>query len=157
MCNLENSLPVTASCFINYLRSLRNLHQLCVAETLGDFQSIIFDFKTNFDFLYEEFNLPMTLKIHVIIHHYSEYFQWTGKTMKYTNAEFTETAHSTFKMSERIHKFKVSRQIGTPIHQELALKSLVWHNSKRAGFVSPAEFRLRTSSPRSSPLPSPHR
>ena len=49
-------------------------------------QSVIFDFKTNFDFLYEEFNLPMTLKIHVIIHHYSEYFQWTGKTMKYTNA-----------------------------------------------------------------------
>ena len=74
LCNLENSLPVTASCFINYLRSLRNLHKLCVAETLGDFQSVIFDFKTNFDFLYEEFNLPMTLKIHVLIDHYSDYF-----------------------------------------------------------------------------------
>ena len=61
-------------------------------------------------------------------------------------------AHSTFKMSERIHKFKITRKIGTPIHKELALKSLVWHNSKRAGYVSPAEFRLRTSSPRSSPL-----
>ena len=94
----------------------------------------------------------MTLKIHVILEHYSDYFQWTGKTMKFTNAEFTETAHSTFKMSERIHKFKITRKIGTPIHKELALKSLVWHNSKRAGYVSPAEFRLRTSSPRSSPL-----
>ena len=64
------------------MRSLRNLHQLCVAEKLGDFQSVIFDFKTNFDFLYEEFNLPMTLKIHVIIDQYSDYFseletQWS--------------------------------------------------------------------------------
>ena len=40
--------------------------------------------------------------------------------MKYTNAEFTETAHSTFKMSERIHKFKITRKIGTPVHEELA-------------------------------------
>ena len=84
----------------------------------------LFDFQTNFEFLYEEFKLPMTLKIHVIIDHYSDYFMWTGKTMKYTNAEFTETAHSTFKMSECIHKFKVTRKIGTPVHKELALKSL---------------------------------
>ena len=99
----------------------------------------------------------MTLKIHVIIDHYSDYFQWTGNTMKYTNAEFTETAHSTFKMSERIHKFKVTSKIGTPVYKELALKSLVWHNSKRAGYVSPNDFRLRKSSPRvwSSPMSSP--
>ena len=69
----------------------------------------------------------------------------------------SETAHSTFKMSERIHKFKISRKIGTPVHQEMALKSLVWHNSKRAGFVSPQDFRLRKSSPRvwGSPMSSP--
>ena len=113
---------------------------------------ILFDFKTNFEYLNEEFKLSMTLKIHVILEHYSDYFRWTGKTMKFTNAEFTETAHSTFKMSERIHKFKITRKIGTPIHKELALKSLVWHNSNIAGYVSPAEFRLRTSSSRSSPL-----
>ena len=154
--SLENTLPVSASSFITYLRSLRSLHQLCVAETLGDYEEVLFDFKTNFEFLNEEFKLSMTLKIHVILEHYSDYFQWTGKTMKYTNAEFTETAHSTFKMSERIHKFKITRKIGTPVHKELALKSLVWHNSKRAGYVSTAKFRLRTSFPRSSPLSSPH-
>ena len=78
-------------------------------------------------------------------------------TMRLTNAEFTETTHSTFKMSERIHKFRISRKIGTPVHQEMALKSLVWHNSKRAGFVSPQEFRIRKSSPKvwGSPLSSP--
>ena len=84
----------------------------------------------------------MTLKIHVIVHHYKDYFEWTSKTMRYTNAEFIETAHSTFKMSERIHKFKISRKIGTLIHKEMALKSLVWQNSKKAGYVSPIGFRL---------------
>ena len=81
-------------------KSLRNVHELCVAEELGDY---------NFDFSFEEFKLPMTLKIHVILDHYHDYFDWTNKTMRYTNAEITETAHSTFKMSERIHKFKISR------------------------------------------------
>ena len=55
--------PVSASSFINYLRSLRALHQLCVAESLGDYEAVLFDFKTNFEFLNEEFKLPMTLKM----------------------------------------------------------------------------------------------
>ena len=60
-------------------------------------------------------------------------------------------------MMKCIHKFKISRKIGTPVHKEMALKSLVWHNSKRAGYVSPGDFQLRKSSPRvwSSPMSSP--
>ena len=57
----------------------------------------------------------MTLKIHVIIDHYSDYFQWAILTMRLTYAEFTETAHSIFKMFKRIHKFKISRKIGIPV------------------------------------------
>ena len=60
--------------------------------------------------------------------------------MKYTDGKFTETAHSKFRMSERIHKFKITRKIGTSVHKELALNSLVWHKSKRARYVSPAEL-----------------
>ena len=82
----------------------------CVSEELGDFYKVLHDFKNNFEFLNEEFLLPMSLEIHVILHHYSEYFEWTGTTMGYTNAEFIETAHATFKMSERIHKFKLNTQ-----------------------------------------------
>ena len=46
-------------------------------------------------------NLPMTLKIHVILDHYHDFFQWTNKAMRYKKADFTETAHSTFEMSEK--------------------------------------------------------
>ena len=39
--------------------------------------------------------------------------------MNYTNAEFTETAHSTCKMSERIHEFEATRKIGNVSPPEL--------------------------------------
>ena len=45
---------------ISYVRSFRNLHELCVAENLGDYDNILFDFKTNDYFSFEEFLLPMT-------------------------------------------------------------------------------------------------
>ena len=50
------------------------MHQLCVAETLGDYEEVLFDFKTNFEFLNEEFKLSMTLKIHVILEQYIDIF-----------------------------------------------------------------------------------
>ena len=66
--------------------------------------------------------------------------------IKYTNGEFTETVHSNFKISERTHGFQVNRMIVTPIHAEKSLKSLVGHNSRRAGFTPPSKFSLRKSS-----------
>ena len=78
--------------------------------------------------MYEEFNLPMTLKIHVILDHYTEYFEWTKNAIIYTNAEFSQTVHSHFKMSERIHRCKIIQKIRTPVHKENALKSLVFYD-----------------------------
>ena len=66
--------------------------------------------------------------------------------MKCTNGEFTETTHSTFKISERLHNFHVNRRLGTPFHRENAMKSIVWHNTRKAGFTPPM-FKLRKSSP----------
>ena len=39
---------------------------------------------------------------------------YSGNTMKFTNGEFTETTHSTFKISEKQHNFHVNRMLGTP-------------------------------------------
>ena len=38
---------------------------------------LIEEFKCKFDKLYKDFKLPMTLKVHVIVHHYSDYFKET--------------------------------------------------------------------------------
>ena len=83
--------------------------------------------------------------------------QWLFWVDRYTNAEFTDTAHATFKMSEKIHKSKVTRKIGTPSHKEMALNSLACHNYRRAGYASPSEFVLRRkSSPRVGSRGSPY-
>ena len=67
--------------------------------------------------------------------------------MKFTNGEFTETTHSTFKISERQHNFYVNRMLGTPVHREKAMKSIVWHHTQKAGFTDPSMFKLRKRSP----------
>ena len=66
--------------------------------------------------------------------------------MKFTNGEFTETTHSTLKISERQYNFYVKRMLGTPIHREKAKKSIVWHKTKKIGFTKPSMFKLRKSS-----------
>ena len=87
----------------------------------------------------------MSLKVHIIIHHYRDYFEWTGKNFRYTNGEFVEASHYSIKNEDKTHNFKVTRGIGTPIHREKLLKSMIWHNSKRTGLTPPGKFTLRNS------------
>ena len=61
--NMSDILPIEASPFITYLRSLRELHRICTAKDLGDYDLKIGEFKKNFDHLYYDFNLSMTLKV----------------------------------------------------------------------------------------------
>jgi len=82
---------------------------------------------------------------HVITHHYKYYFDKAGKTLKYTNSEFTESTHSSLRMSEEIHGLKVKRNLGTPKHQERSWQSITLFNSERAGFSTP--IRLKKASP----------
>ena len=106
---------------------------------------ILFDFSVNFEYLFENFNLNMTLKVHIILHHYKDYFDMTQKSMRFTNGEFVESTHYSIKNEERTHNFKVKRMMGTPIHLEKSKKSLVWHNSRRLGMTPPEKLRLRRS------------
>ena len=87
----------------------------------------------------------MTLKIHVILHHYKYYFETTGQTFKFTNGEFTESCHSSLRKSETTHGLRIVKKLGTPIHQQRSLQSLTFFNSKRAGFSSPILLRKKSS------------
>ena len=48
------------------------------------------------------------------------------KTFKYTSGEFNESAHSTLRRSEELHKFRVCRKLGTDKHLKLSMKSLTY-------------------------------
>ena len=102
----------------------------------------------------ENFHLSMTLKVHIILHHYHDYFDWTGRTMRFTNGEFVESSNYSFKKEERTHGFKVKRAIGTPKQLEKSLKFFIWQNSKRVGLTSPSKLQLMKYSPCSIPYSS---
>ena len=59
--------------FTNYLRAIRNLHQMCTALTLGNYEEIIDDFQDKFFVLFDNHDMNMTLKIHVITAHYKNW------------------------------------------------------------------------------------
>ena len=85
----------------------------------------------------------------------------TGKTFRDTNGEFIETVHSSLRIHEESHGYKVVKQIGSPGHLKKSQQSITSFNSLRAGFCSPKDFTLRrkssphSSSPSPSPLSSP--
>ena len=127
---LEAILPPSCDVAINYLRNLREIHRVCLEKQIDpDYQLIIDDFERNFDFLYDNFELNMTMKVHVILHHFSQYFALTNTTMRETNGEFVETQHSSLRIHEESHGFKVVRKLGTPSHLQKAKRSLVSFNS----------------------------
>ena len=77
---LEDKLPSEAFPFIEYLQSIKEVHKMCIADVFDEnYEILINEFKCKFYKLYEAFKLPMTLKIHVIVDHYADYFQETGK------------------------------------------------------------------------------
>ena len=88
----------------------------------------------------------MTLKTHIVYHHLEDYFDWTGISLKYLNGEAVEMCHSTVRKNEETHQLKVTRHLASPMHLKKALKRHIWHNSKKAGYVPPIKFRIRSPS-----------
>ena len=108
----------------------------------------------------------MTLKVHVIIHHYAYYFKIMGKNVKDTNGEFTETLHSTLKKHEVRKGFTVKKKLGTHTHLVKAIQSITSFNSIGIGFTPSKDMTLRrkrssssssSSSDNSSPASSPRK
>ena len=95
------------------------------------------NFEIKFNILHKKYFLSETLKIHVIKHHFRDYFEKTGKNFCDTNGESLESVHSSLRISEERHGFKIVRKIGTPVHAVKSSKSLVFYNSKRAIMTPP--------------------
>ena len=124
---------------------------------------LINEFKCKFDKLYKDFKLPMTLKVHVIFDHYSDYFKETGIFFRKTNGEHHEAIHHTIKVFEAKKNFYMKKHLGSLIHQAKCLQSISTFNVLRAGYTTPKTMRIRrrrcssTSSSQSSPASSPRK
>ena len=94
---LEKIVQTKGFPFIEYLQIIKELHMMCISEKFNEnYDTIINEFKCKFFKVYENFNLPLTLKIHVIVDHYADYFKETGKNFRLTNGAI----HHTIKVFE---------------------------------------------------------
>ena len=71
--------------FLNYLRSIKELHSATVSKdfSLERCESAVFNFEINFWYLHDMYQLSMTLKVHVIIDHYISYLVFQRDEQKF--------------------------------------------------------------------------
>ena len=69
---LETMLPTEEHVFVTYLRSIRELHKVCITSDfdLNEAKIALFNLTQFFYLLYQLFQMNLTLKIRIIIHHY---------------------------------------------------------------------------------------
>ena len=121
-----------------------NLASISSEYSYSRYGKAVFDFQIHFWYLHQNFQLPMTLKCHVIIDYYLRYFYET-------NGEYVEAFHQIWKSHEYEKKYKVKENLGTDGHLKKFLKNHVSFNSFRVG--SPKTIMtLRKVTPSQSPL-----
>ena len=114
----------------------KEVHKMCIADVFDEnYEILINEFKCKFYKLYEDFKLPMTLKIHVIVDHYGDYFKETGIFLKLTNGEHHEAIHHTIKVFEAKKNFLMTKNLESLIHQAKCLQSI--QHSMSGGQATP--------------------
>ena len=91
--DLEENFPADILPFIEFLRSILEVHNVCMKEELDlsiEYKEKIERFEKSRNHLYDNFGLNQTLKMHVIKEHYVTYFKMTGKTLREVSAPHTQ-------------------------------------------------------------------
>ena len=131
--------PEVAEPVVNYLRNIRELYALCVAKNLTeDYDMVIQKYKESFLVLYhnDKIKLPMTVKVHVIVHHLADYFRMTGMTLRSTSAAYCETTHQKLRLTAITHKYVTSKNLGSAIHLYKLKKLSCLYNYRCLGFTN---------------------
>ena len=131
--DLERVLSAGKPEFQLFVQHLSNLGQLNRAVNMknldiGLVKTLISDIEFVFKQLQQHFDISMPLKMHIIVHHYRDYFEQSGETLlKYTD-EFTESMHSQLRQFEESHHYK-NLKFECESHAEVQNKSIVHINS----------------------------
>ena len=103
-------IPSEGFPFIEYLQSIKEVHKMCISDKFDEnYQVLIDEFKSKFDTIYGKFKVNMTLKIHVIVDHYGDYFKETGNFFRFTNGEHHEAIHHSLKVFEAKKGFHMKK------------------------------------------------
>ena len=135
-----------ASPFINYFMGISNLHKMCTEDKLNEnFRETIQNFRECFEVVHELFDVSETLKIHVILNHYSDYFEMTGKIFKETNGEHHEALHHTLKTMEKNKGLYMRKNMAVLPTRKKTHQAISFRNVLSAGFTPKSKLRIRRS------------
>ena len=110
---------------LNILVNMKELHLDLIKSTIDGIGNC-------FQLPQENFQMSMTLKIHIILHHYVDHFTVTGETLlKYTD-ESVEAMHSQIRQFEESHHY-TNHRYGSSSHAKSQHKSTVHINSLNIG------------------------
>ena len=85
-----------------------------------------------FQLLQARFDLSMPLKVHVILHHYMDFFETSGETLLSYSDEITEAMHSQIRLFEDAHRY-INNKKGSSSHARMQHRSTVHINSINLG------------------------
>ena len=120
--------------FIQHLENLGHLNSAVNLKTLDKelVGRIVQNLGSIFQQLQEKFDLSMPLKMHVILHHYMEFFESFGETLLTYTDEVTEAMHSQIRLFEEAHRY-INNKKGSASHAKMQHKSTVHLNSINFG------------------------
>ena len=123
--------PVTTSALAvcSYLRSLRTLHECCVAKTRrSDYMEVIQSFRDHFDKVYDLRLVSFTNKCHTCYEHIEDFMTQTGNSLYTADCSCTESSHSRLRKTQEISNLNTRRNIGGRRHIKMLRTSLVMNN-----------------------------
>ena len=87
-------LPQNLHSYVDALESIKKIYQIATAKEVDpNHREIIENFNDEWKVLMDVHGETMPLKVHIIVHHLSDYFEETGKTLRTTSDQFVEAAH----------------------------------------------------------------
>ena len=87
-------LPEDLHSYVDALESIKIIYKIATAKEVDpDHRNIIEKFEEQWKVLMDEHGETMPLKVHIIVHHLSDYFDEAGKTLRTTSDQFVEAAH----------------------------------------------------------------
>ena len=105
----------------SYNWGLKTLEKELIGGIIGQLDSI-------FQRLQARFDLSMPLKVHVILHHYMDFFESFGETLLSYSDKITEAMHSQIRLFEDAHRC-INNKKGSSSHAKIQHRSTVHINS----------------------------
>ena len=115
--------------FIDAMRDLKEVYRIAHTKDVDpNHREIVKKFENSVMILHKEYKVPITPKLHIIIDHLPEFFDYTGKTLRKRTDQTVESTHSKFDKFVKIHNYQV-RDVKSDKVGENLLKAVKHFNS----------------------------